>query len=153
MYFQLDIESHWWLLSGSTLNVSLSPCRPILVAPFLSPSSTAYVCAFVRVREEVCVCVFRCLVCATEKRTHAHAVPANTSPPFSTDWQRQWSSTDTITQVHTGGNAIIVAAGNGKRGLPASQPPTHTHTKPVLWTQLPDVIQALSSNQMNPTGP
>lgn len=152
MYFQLDIESHWWLLSGSTLNVSLSPCRPILVAPFLSPSSTAYVCAFVLVREEVCVCVSLFGMCDGETDTCTRCSCQYISS-FSTDWQRQWSSTDTITQVHTGGNAIIVAAGNGKRGLPASQPPTHTHTKPVLWTQLPDVIQALSSNQMNPTGP
>lgn len=46
-----------------------------------------------------------------------------------THWRRQWSSTGTIIQFHAGENAIIVAAGYSKWGLPASTPQhTHTHT-------------------------
>lgn len=70
MYFELDIEKHWWLPSVSMLNVSLSPCQPILVSPFLSLSSS------------VCVCETDCFAVGCAIETHARAIAANISPPF-----------------------------------------------------------------------
>lgn len=123
-YFQFDIGKQWRLLSVSKLNVSLSPWQPILVSLFLSFT--------------VCVCVwhrlFRCWGYGRPRDTHVHP---------SSHWQSYWSSTDTITPVHTGRNAIIVAGGNGKQGMPGSLPltltcrstwaHTRTHAHSPVW--------------------
>ena len=161
MYFQLDIESHWWLLSGSTLNVSLSPCRPILVAPFLSPSFTVQVCACICgwVWETVCVCVCVCVslfgTCDGETDT---CTLCSCQYIFSFR-QTDRGSGARLTQLHRfiqeemqSSLPRVTASGDCQLVNPRHTH-THTHTQPVLWTQLPDVIQALSSNQMNPTGP
>lgn len=135
-YFQFDIGKQWWLLSVSMLNVSLSPCQPIQIILFLSVSFTVWVCVFVYM--SVWDRLFRCRVCAWQRNTR-------TCTHRHTD-----SSTDTITQVHRGRNAIIVASGNVKWGMPASQPLTltHTHThSPVCELSCQMLYKPPSSNQ------
>lgn len=106
---------HW-----EAVTAAVSPrvkCVTVTLSVYSSPAIHIYVLLCV----SLCMWdrLFRCWACAWQE-THTHA-PSH--------WQRQWSSTDVITQVHTGRNAIAAprVKASGERH-PVSPPHTYTQT-------------------------